>query len=63
MNKATCCDDTEKFALVYQDLIFDNRCDRAGWPLAVWEELIWLQEICDMAIDIGFGAHGSSDAG
>ncbi|MBK1631540.1 hypothetical protein CKO31_12455 [Thiohalocapsa halophila] len=35
----------EAFAVVCHDLFFDHRGGRTGWPAAVWEDLVLLQQI------------------
>lgn len=42
-----CWGDRDRFAVVYQMLVFDHRCERAGWPPEAWEELVLLQQVHD----------------
>jgi hypothetical protein len=44
-----CWGDPEYFRLVFDDLTQDRRGDRHGWPEEAWMELLFLEEIHDLA--------------
>jgi hypothetical protein len=44
-----CWGDVDAFGEVFADLITDRRGDRSGWPMPVWTELVFLQEVHDLA--------------
>ncbi len=44
-----CWGNVEAFAVVFHDLVIDDRGGRAGWPEDIWSDLVLLQQIHDRA--------------
>lgn len=47
-----CWGDPEYFALVFDDLMYDRRGDRSGWPFDVFEELQFLRRLHEAAYGV-----------
>lgn len=47
-----CWGDPESFDLMFADLMLDQRGGRAGWPFDAWQDLVFLQEIHDLAYGV-----------
>lgn len=41
--------DAASFGKTFSDLTLDTRGDRSGWPFDAWLELMFLQEVHDLA--------------
>jgi hypothetical protein len=44
-----CWGDTAAFQAVYDDLMFDARGNRSGWPADAWDELQFLENLHKLA--------------
>lgn len=47
-----CWGDPAFFDLVFADLMLDQRGGRSGWPFDAWLELVFLQEVHDLAYGV-----------
>lgn len=46
-----CWGSPAEFSDMFNDLIFDTRSDRTGWPPDVWEELQFVQRLHKLAYE------------
>ncbi|MBK1718281.1 hypothetical protein [Thiocystis violacea] len=55
-----CWGDPEYFGLVFADLTLDRRGNRHGWPEDAWMDLVFLEEIHDLAYGIARTRSGNA---